>query len=131
MVNAFRAANITTFFAYVWIPASLFTLWELRRKDRQETYLALLFGAFILSCGVGHLCHFMAFYWPAYRFFLVVDVFTAAISLATAFALPAAVRKLANLPSHADLLTANESLARMIARQQEIIQARGGEGANE
>lgn len=45
---------------------------------------AALFGLFILLCGLGHFCDSAAFFWPAYRFFLLVDLATAAASVGTA-----------------------------------------------
>lgn len=128
MVGASRIAHILTFTAFVWIPASLFTLWDTRRHDRKETWVILLFAAFIFACGVGHLCDFVSFYWPAYRLFLVADILTAVIAVPTALILPQIVARLKDLPGHNELQHANEALATLLARnrvlERELAEAR-------
>lgn len=39
------------------------------------------FVAFILACGVGHICECLSWIWPAYRLFTIIDFTTACISV--------------------------------------------------
>ncbi len=69
--------------AYLWIPVSLVVFW-LRLRVRPEAILLILYGGFIVSCGLTHgmgiLMFFMPYYWLAAK----LKILTAAISLTVA-----------------------------------------------
>ena len=58
-----------------------------------------LFIAFILLCGLTHLTEAIVFYWAPYRFYTLIYVICAAVSLPTALLLPFVVRFLLGFAS--------------------------------
>lgn len=77
------AADIGIFASYFAIPAIL--LYTLRyHKKLPFKSLLILFSAFILLCGAGHLLEAVIFYWPAYRLAGLLKVATAVVSIVTA-----------------------------------------------
>lgn len=87
------ASDFLIWFAYVSIPVVL--LWFARHKQVPFQRVFVLFAAFILACGTGHLIEAVIFFEPFYRLAAIVKVFTAAVSLATVLALIPIVRRLA------------------------------------
>jgi anti-anti-sigma regulatory factor len=75
-------AGIAT--AYAWIPARLVLIW-LRLRVRPHALLLVLYGAFIVACGITHAIGIMLFWLPLYWVAAKVKVITAAISLAVAY----------------------------------------------
>jgi two-component system, chemotaxis family, sensor kinase Cph1 len=102
LILVYQLANFMVFLAYIMIPISLFSLWLSARGEAKERLRAvacrpcilILFAIFIFSCGCTHLMDVLAFSWPAYRFYTVVDIVTAVTSLATSFLLPGVIRQL-------------------------------------
>ena len=79
-------SEIGVWSAYTAIPAVLvYFVW--RRATIPFKGLFLLFGAFILACGLTHLLDAIMFWWPAYRLLGLVEFLTAAVSWATVVAL--------------------------------------------
>ena len=81
-------ANIAIFTAYVLIPTILVA--SVRSGVDRSNRITLrelvigryVYGAFILSCGLGHLFDgVLSFSWPAYRFFACWHMLTGIISL--------------------------------------------------
>jgi chemotaxis family two-component system sensor kinase Cph1 len=93
------AANALVWVAYWSMPVQLVRLYRARRMDIGHPRIMLMGAAFIFACGVTHLDDVLAFWWPAYRLFVITDEVTAALSVATAFSLPAVVDYLVGLPS--------------------------------
>jgi len=83
-----------------------------RRRDVPFRIAYLLFAAFILSCGTGHLIEAGIFWWPAYRVSGVSKAVTAVFSWATVFALVPIIPKALALPG---LAKVNEQLTRELA----------------
>ena len=79
-------SDIGVWSAYFAIPALLIFL-VLRRKDIPFQKIFLLFGAFILLCGLTHLMEAIIFWWPAYRLAGVLKFLTAVVSWTTVVAL--------------------------------------------
>jgi signal transduction histidine kinase len=80
------ASDLAIFAAYLSIPiALLYFLW--RRPDVPFPRILILFGVFILSCGVGHLLEAVIFWHPVYRLAGAIKVVTAIVSWTTVFAL--------------------------------------------
>lgn len=87
LVSLNQAANLLTFAAYFYIPVVLYRLYAKRRNDFPKSWLLPAFGAFIVTCGVGHVFAVVVFWWPAYRWFTVWDWMTAAAAWAVAVGL--------------------------------------------
>jgi hypothetical protein len=77
--------------AYFLISSSLLVLWKGRRNVFGSPGILLGFAAFIAACGMTHLCDVTAFWWPAYRFYTLLDAITAVLSVGVAMAVPSAV----------------------------------------
>ncbi len=105
-----QTANLLIALAYVLIPAILvFMYFKLQRKETiPKLDMLLWFGCFIVLCGVGHVCDYLAFSWPAYRLFTLINALTAIASLGTAAKMPEFAEFILNLPSHAELRRALE-----------------------
>lgn len=99
LVVAFQLAETTIAVAYVWIACVLAKFWHVRRSVIPRPAMLLVFGVFILLCGLTHVCGLVAFYTAPYRLFLVVWWATAVVSIATAAALRPAARYVAGLPT--------------------------------
>ncbi|MBX3386777.1 MAG: hypothetical protein KF768_09415 [Phycisphaeraceae bacterium] len=105
-------SDVLIFLAYSAIPAGLLLVY-LRKREADFPRLLLLFVAFILACGLTHLCDAMMFYHPAYRLLGVMKAATAAVSLATAVVLIANLPELISLPS---VRRANRALTQAVAQ---------------
>lgn len=106
----YRLASFATALSYSIIPAPLCWLYARKRGVLPKPWVLVLFAAFITLCGATHALDFAAFFWPAYRFFTLVEVATAAVSLATAAALPWAVYHVVALPTPEEFRAAKKRL---------------------
>ena len=90
-----QISNFLIFIAYMTIPLSLLVLWSSFRKRGVKSYwMIFMFVLFIWSCGLTHLMDVLAFTWPAYRFFTLIDCVTAILSIPTAVLLPGVLKRL-------------------------------------
>lgn len=105
-------SDVLIFIAYSAIPAGLFVVYA-RKREVDFPRLLLLFVAFILACGLTHLCDALMFYQPMYRFLGLMKAFTAAVSLTTAVVLIANLPELLALPS---VRRANRQLSEALAQ---------------
>lgn len=105
--------------AYLLIPWALLRFVR-RRPDVPFGWIAWVFGAFIVSCGVTHLLHGITLYYPAYWYSGVAKVFTAIVSLATAALLYRITPHLVAMPSSEQLRVANESLQQEVQRRETL-----------
>lgn len=89
-------SDTAIFGAYVAIPIALLIVALRSHRGMLKEPLILLFAAFILSCGVGHLVEATIFWHPWYRFSGLLKAITAIVSWVTFFAvarsLPTALR---------------------------------------
>jgi PAS domain S-box-containing protein len=83
--------------SYALIPISLIRLVR-RRKDLSFSWMFVLFGLFIFSCGLTHALGAWTLWHPIYRFDALVKAFTAAVSLPTAILLIGIVPRALELP---------------------------------
>lgn len=75
------AANLTIFLSYTIIPITL--LWVFNRtKKAVFPTLGFLFVAFILSCGLTHLCSVLVIFRPAYHLEAFLCIVTGVVSFA-------------------------------------------------
>ena len=79
-------SDLAVFSAYFAIPGILIYFIR-QRRDLPFRRIFLLFGAFILFCGMTHLMEAVIFWWPAYRLAGVMKFLTAVVSWLTVIAL--------------------------------------------
>jgi uncharacterized membrane protein YqjE len=99
LVTVYIVANAVIALAYYTIPVFLLVFHK-RRKDLLVSPLAtMMFVGFITLCGSTHVCNVLVFFWPAYRFFALLDVMTAISSIGTAIIMPFIAQQVMNLPT--------------------------------
>jgi PAS domain S-box-containing protein len=108
-------ADAAIWLAYFTIPAML-VVFARRRRDLVFKPVFLLFAAFILLCGTGHLFDVVTLWVPAYGAQAAVKVATAAVSLLTAVAVWRLLPQALALPSPAQLREALAALQESEAR---------------
>ncbi|MGV3484593.1 MAG: ATP-binding protein [Planctomycetaceae bacterium] len=101
--------------AYFAIPIVL-SMFVLRKSDLPFRMIFVLFGAFILLCGMTHLTDAIIFWWPAYRFAAVLKLVTALVSWGTVIGLFSIIPAALALKSPHELQ--REIDARSLAEQQ-------------
>ncbi len=117
-------SDLAIFLAYVAIPTALIYFIR-RRSDVPFSGIFILFGAFIICCGITHLMEAIIFYWPAYRLAGFLKLITALVSITTVVALLPIVPKALMLKTPAqlqetvdrrtkELSVANETLNRTV-----------------
>lgn len=102
--------------SYYSIPITL-VYFVNKRKDLPFDWLFLLFGAFIILCGSGHLMEIWTLWHPDYWQAGILKALTALVSVGTAIALVPLVPKALALPSPAQLELANQALAAEIGER--------------
>jgi two-component system NtrC family sensor kinase len=102
-------SDATIALAYYSIPI-LLVCFVSKRKDLPFNWVFLLFGAFIIACGTGHLLDIWTLWHPIYWVSSTLKALTAVISLVTALQLIPLLPKLLALPSPARLAAANQEL---------------------
>ena len=106
-------SDAAVFAAYLAIPVVL-AYFVKRRRDVPFTYVYLLFGGFILACGIGHLLEAVIFWMPIYRVAGVVKLCTAVVSWGTVLALIVVFPKVLRFPS---LAAVNDDLEKEISQR--------------
>ena len=95
-------SDIGVWSAYTAIPAVLiYFVWRNAKIPFKGVFL--LFGAFILACGLTHLLDAIMFWWPAYRLLGLVELLTALVSWATVIALVPIVPRALSMRSPEEL----------------------------
>lgn len=105
--------------AYYSIPL-LLVYFISQRKDVPFSGVFLLFGAFIIACGTGHLVDIWTLWHPNYWAAGMLKAFTAIISVYTALELIPLIPKALALPSPAQLSAANDALSEEILERKRI-----------
>ncbi len=113
--------DATIAIAYYSIPC-LLVYFISQRKDVPFNGVFLLFGAFIIACGTGHLMDIWTLWYPDYWIAGGLKAFTALISIYTAFALVYLIPLALKLPSPAQLEAANQALKSEIVERKRIEQ---------
>ena len=103
--------------AYFSIPLALASF-TAQRKDLEYSWVAYLFVAFILACGLTHLMSILTLWSPAYGVEAVIKLVTAILSIATAAILWPLIPKLLAIPSSAQLKHLNSQLATTVEQQE-------------
>jgi signal transduction histidine kinase len=102
--------------AYYSIPIML-VYFVYKRRDLPFDKIFLLFGAFIVSCGTGHLMELWTLWHPDYWISSSVKAITALVSVYTALELVPLLPKALTLPSPAQLEAANQALKAEISER--------------
>lgn len=113
--------DATIAISYYSIPC-LLVYFIFQRKDVPFNGVFLLFGAFIVACGTGHLMDIWTLWYPDYWIAAGLKAFTALISIYTAFALVYLIPLALKIPSPAQLETANQALKSEIVERKRIEQ---------
>ncbi|NJO39491.1 MAG: HAMP domain-containing histidine kinase [Cyanobacteria bacterium CRU_2_1] len=111
-------SNSAIALAYFSIPI-LLIYFVSRRKDIPFNWVFLLFGAFIVACGSGHLIDIWTIWHPNYWLSGILKAITAIVSLYTALEMIPLLPKLLALPSPAQLETTNRELEQTLHRLQQ------------
>ncbi|QDV38145.1 PAS domain S-box protein [Tautonia plasticadhaerens] len=112
-------SDLGIFGAYLSIPLVL-AYFLIRRRDVPFPRIGWLFGAFILSCGIGHLIEAVIFWHPVYRLAGLVKAATAVVSWFTVVALIRVIPDALKLP---DIARLNERLCREVVEREQVEQA--------
>jgi PAS domain S-box-containing protein len=103
--------------SYYTIPFAL--IWFVsKRRDLAFRGIFVLTGAFILACGTTHVMGIVTLWYPDYWLDGMIKLFTALVSIATAFAMWRAMPLALALPSTAQLRRVNSSLEQAIGERQ-------------
>ena len=104
-------------FAYLLIP---WAMWKVvrGRDDMPFSWVAWVFGAFIVACGITHAMQMWTLWYPVYWYSGVAKAFTAVVSLGTAWLLYVVTPQLLAFPSARQLRESHASLEREVAARQ-------------
>ncbi len=105
-----NAADLAVALAYLVIPFVLTRL-QRRRPDLPFSWILVVFGLFIVTCGATHLMEIVLFYHPVYRLAGLIKVLTALASWAAVIALIKISPALLALRSPQELEALNAELA--------------------
>lgn len=105
-------------FSYAWIPMGLIYFIH-KRKDVPFNYIFILFGGFIISCGLTHVMNIWTLWHPDYWLSGSIKSLCAVISLITAGAMIPLLPKLLAIPSPALLASTNIALQHEIEERKE------------
>jgi len=100
--------------AYFSIPIMLIYFMRQRQDVKFFNKVALLFGAFIIACGITHVMEIWTLWYPLYWLSGLLKAITAIISLYTVFELFAIIPAALILPSAEQLMEANQALEKQI-----------------
>ena len=112
LTAALVLGNLLIALAYFTIPLVILRFIR-QRRDIDFRYLHWLFAAFIVTCGITHLLHVVALWYPVYYLEAAMDMLTGVISLIAAIMLWKLLPVFVGLPSTHQLQAANEELKRM------------------
>ncbi len=121
LVSLHIISDATIALAYYSIPFLLIYFIS-KRKDVPFNGVFLLFGAFIIACGTGHLMDIWTLWHPDYWVAGTLKALTAIISIYTAFALFYLMPQALTLPSPAQLEAINRVLTSEIVERKRIEQ---------
>ncbi|MDZ8029512.1 PAS domain-containing sensor histidine kinase [Nostoc sp. DedSLP04] len=104
--------------SYFSIPC-LLVYFVSKRRDIPFNWIFLMFGAFIIACGTGHLMDIWTLWYPTYWLSGVVKALTALVSMYTALELIPLIPKALALSSPAQLEAANQELEQALKQLQQ------------
>jgi len=104
--------------SYYSIPLAI-VFFVRKREDLPFNWIFLLFGAFIVACGTGHLLDIWTLWHPDYWISGTVKAITALVSVLTAIELYPLIPKALALPSPTELKLANQALQVQIGERRQ------------
>jgi two-component sensor histidine kinase/PAS domain-containing protein len=116
LLGLHAGSDAVTAIAYFSIPLALARFVGLRR-DLEYRWVAYLFGAFILACGLTHVMSIYTLWVPAYGVEGLVKLVTALLSIATAALLWPLIPHVAALPTPPNLRELNTRLSATVVEQ--------------
>lgn len=122
--------NTITALCYFAIPYFMYKFIQVR-KDLPFSSMWLLFGAFILACGIGHALHVLATIYPDLH--VIAEywrIVTATVSLVTAMKLPKLLQLALTIPSPDELERINQQLTDEVAKNLKLKENRGSAGTS-
>ncbi|MEG4274215.1 MULTISPECIES: ATP-binding protein [unclassified Microcoleus] len=108
--------------AYFLIPITLIYIVK-KRQDVPFDWVFMLFGSFIVCCGITHIMEIWTLWHPNYWFSGFLKAITALISLCTAAVLVELIPKILAIPSPAQLAVANVALQKEIGDRKQAQEA--------
>ncbi|MEG5034306.1 ATP-binding protein [Microcoleus sp. AT3-A2] len=108
--------------AYFLIPITLIYIVN-KRKDVPFDWVFMLFGSFIVCCGITHIMEIWTLWHPNYWFSGFLKAITALISLSTAAVLVELIPKILAIPSPDQLAVANVALQNEIGDRKQAQEA--------
>ena len=108
--------------AYFLIPITLIYIVQ-KRKDVPFDWVFMLFGSFIICCGITHIMEIWTLWHPNYWFSGFLKGITALISLCTAAVLVELIPKILAIPSPDQLAAANLALQNEISDRKQAQEA--------
>ncbi|MGF1491224.1 MAG: PAS domain S-box protein [Microcoleaceae cyanobacterium] len=113
LVGLHLVSNVVIALSYLSIPIMLVQITR-RRADVPFNSVFLLFAAFIVFCGVGHLFDIWTLWHPNYWASGMVRAITAIVSFATAITLAKLLPEISTLPSRSQVQEVNSQLTQEI-----------------
>ncbi|HZZ35261.1 MAG TPA: HWE histidine kinase domain-containing protein [Caulobacteraceae bacterium] len=116
------ASDVVIALAYFSIPLAILSFVR-RRRDLMAEHrrIAILFGVFILGCGLTHVFGVIVLWYPVYVADGWVKAFTAIVSIFTAAALWPVLPRLLAIPSPSQLASANAQLQDEIGARRQAL----------
>lgn len=105
--------------AYFLIPIELIYIVK-KRQDIPFDWLFMLFGSFIVCCGITHIMEIWTLWHPDYWLSGFLKAITAAVSLCTAAVMVQLIPKVLAIPSPAQLEAANAALSIEIEERKQV-----------
>jgi len=105
--------------AYFSIPFAL-AYFVHKRRDLPFSWMFVLFGLFIITCGSTHWMEVWTLWYPDYWLSGAVKALTAALSVPTAITLVFLIPRALTIPGVGQLRAMNESLAMQVARRERV-----------
>lgn len=119
LVRASVFASVVFSLTYFIVSGILARVYLIRRGIQHGSTIFLWFAVVFLFCGFTHVLNVTAFYWPAYRFYVVVTNAGALISVAAVCRLPTVVAYFLRAPTIEQYAEASQLLAAALAREKE------------
>ena len=119
LVSLHVTSDLLIAIAYFSIPIMLI-YFVLKRSDVPFQNVFILFGAFIILCGVGHLLEIWTLWYPAYWLSGVEQALTALVSCYTAIATATLLPKFLSLKTPEQLEIVNQELQHEILERQKV-----------
>ena len=110
LVGLHVLADGLTAIAYFSIPIMLFYFVRNRHEVKTFNKVYLLFGAFIIACGITHVMEIWTLWYPVYWVSGLLKAITAIISMYTAFELVSIIPVALAMPSAEQLIQVNQAL---------------------